>query len=597
VKVTRETRRTNKSGLGEQVAALLIGCGCMLLGLLVWGALTLGYWWAGLPASMNPPAALLEVIDGTRSWPWQSTLILAATATTGSGGAVWIWCSRGRRGRLDYAARTMQPVRTLSGATRRDAIQIARRLLIDAPEVAETSPGIALGIPVAGGGPVYLTWEMPATFVSGTRTGKTMAWAIPAALAAPGAMLSTSNKPDLYAHTRFGREQVGTVWLCDLQGVTGARRAEFWWNPLGHIGTLADARKLASFFISASREPGDRKDAYFDGAAMDLLSTYILAAACADGDLLHAAEWLGRDQDETPMLILHLHGHHNAARLITEKQSLTSRQRDGVFDMARRFLGSLTDEVYAKVVLPPRRCVLSVTGDPQSGIHLTSEPVDEPIHELPEFDPWSFVDSRDSLYALSMEGPDSAAPIMTALVGQIIEAALDSARARSNGRLRVPLVCVLDEAANCCKIGQLPDYFTYAGGHGVILMVWLQVLEQGKQVWGEEGLFKMFAQSIECYGGGIGDTTYLRRWVELIGNHEVADTQINTGRGGTGYTHSWRSEPIADIAELAALEKNRALVRIPGNKPVLVRKTFWSDTEFAPLIHRSLELHGGEHTA
>jgi len=597
MKVTRETRRPNKSGIGEQMAALLIGCAIMLIGLLVWAALTLGCWWAGLPATLNPPAALIRIADGAQSWPWQSTLVLAAIAAAFTGGAIRVWCARGRRGRLDYAARTMQPVRTLSGATRGDVAEIARRLLVDAPDIAETSPGIALGTPVAGGSSVYLTWEMPATFVSGTRTGKTMAWAIPAALSAPGAMLSTSNKPDLYAHTRYGREQVGRVWLCDLQGVTGARRAEFWWNPLTHIDTLAGARKLASFFISASREPGDRKDAYFDGAAMDLLSTYILAAACAEGDLVHAAEWLGRDQDETPVLILHRAGHHNAARLIIEKQSLTSRQRDGVFDMARRFLGSLTDETYAQIVLPPHRRTISVSGDEQSGIDLTSEPGGNTVHDLPEFDPWSFVDSGDSLYALSMEGPDSAAPIMTALVGQIVEAALDSARRRANGRLRVPLVCVLDEAANCCKLGELPNYFTYAGGHGVILMVWLQVLEQGKQVWGEEGLYKMFAQSVECYGGGIGDTTYLRRWVELIGNHEVADTQVNTGRGGTGYTRSWRSEPIADIADLSALEKNRALVRIPGNKPVLVRKIFWGDTEFAPLIHRSLKLYGGDHTA
>ncbi|MBF6064696.1 type IV secretory system conjugative DNA transfer family protein [Nocardia terpenica] len=597
MRVTRETRRVNRSGIGQEVAALLISCGVILIGLLVWIALTLGCWWAGLPATKNPPTALIKITVGTQSWPWQSTLILAAFVAVVASGATRLRCSRRRSGRLDYAARTMQPVCTLTGATQRDVADIARRLLVDAPDVAEKSPGIALGTPIAGGGPLYLTWEMPATFVSGTRTGKTMAWAIPAALSAPGAMLSTSNKPDLYAHTRYGREQLGRVWLCDLQGVTGHRRAEFWWNPLAHIDTLADARKLASFFISASREPGDRKDAYFDGAAMDLLSTYILAAACAGGDLVHAAEWLGRDQDETPVLILHRHNHHNAARLITEKQSLTSRQRDGVFDMARRFLGSLTDETYARVVLPPRRRRISVSGDEQVGIDIASEPESDAIHGLPEFDPWVFVDSCDSLYALSMEGPDSAAPIMTALVGQIVEAALDSARHRPDGRLRVPLVCVLDEAANCCKLGELPNYFTYAGGHGVILMVWLQVLEQGKQIWGEEGLYKMFAQSVECYGGGIGDTTYLRRWVELIGNHEVADTQINTGRGGTGYTRSWRSEPIAEIADLAALEKDRALVRIPGNKPVLVRKTFWGDTEFAPLIHRSLELYGGDHAA
>lgn len=593
MKVTRETRRVNKSGIGDEVAVLLLGCGVLLIGLLVWIALALGCLCAGAPLTKNPPAALIKVVVGKQPWPWQATIFLAAFAVAVTVAAVRVWRARRRKGPLDHAARTMQPVRTLTGATHRDVAEIARRLLADASDIAEKSPGIRLGTAVAGGGPVYLTWEMPATFVSGTRTGKTMAWAIPAALSAPGALLATSNKPDLYSHTRYGREQVGHVWLCDMQGVTGARRMEFWWNPLRYINSLADSRKLASFFISASREAGDRKDAYFDGAAMDLLSTYILAAACAEGDMLHAAEWLGRDQDETPVLILHLHDHHNAARLITEKQSLTSRQRDGVFDMARRFLGNLTDETYAQVVIPPRRHTISVSGDEQTGIYLSSEPEGDASHDMPEFDPRAFVNSTDSLYALSMEGPDSAAPIMTALVGQIIEAALRAARKRSTGRLRVPLLAVLDEAANCCKLGELPNYYTYAGGHGVILMTFLQVLEQGTAIWGQEGLHTMFTQSVECYGGGIGDTTYLRRWVDLIGNHEVADTQVNTSRGSTGYTRSWRSEPIVEVAELAALEKDRALVRIPGNKPVLLTKSFWTETEFAPAIRRSLELYGG----
>ncbi|NQE85955.1 type IV secretory system conjugative DNA transfer family protein [Nocardia terpenica] len=595
--MTRETRRINKSGVGDEVTVLLIGCGVMLAGLLVWTALALGCLCAGAPLTKNPPAALIKIAAGTQPWPWQSSLILVAMVGSTAVCAVRMRRARPRKGRLDYAARTMQPVRTLTGATHKDVAEMAQRLMPDALDVAEKFPGVPLGDPVQGGDAVELNWEMPATFVSGTRTGKTMAWAIPAALGAPGALLATSNKPDLYSHTRYGREQVGKVWLCDLQGVTGTRRAEFWWNPLRYVDSLADARKLASFFISASREAGDRKDAYFDGAAMDLLSTYILAAACAEGDLLHTAEWLGRDQDETPLLILHLHNHHNAARLITEKQSLTSRQRDGVFDMARRFLGNLTDETYAQVVIPPRRRIISVSGDEQTGIQLSSEADDHVNHDLPEFDPRAFVDSTDSLYALSMEGPDSAAPIMTALVGQIIEAALKSARQRPNGRLRLPLLAVLDEAANCCKLGELPNYYTYAGGHGVILMTFLQVLEQGLELWGEHGLYKMFAQSIECYGGGIGDTNYLRRWVDLVGNHEVADTQVNTGRGGTGYTRSWRSEPIMEVADLAALEKNRAVIRIPGNKPTLCRKTFWTDTKFAPVIRRSLELYSGGQAA
>ncbi|QIS08803.1 type IV secretory system conjugative DNA transfer family protein [Nocardia arthritidis] len=593
MKVTRETRRPNKSAIGPDTALIILGCAVIVSCLAIWAAVTTGRFLAGMPVVADPAAALIRLAKGTYEWPWQSSVLLAAALSIPTAVIAIAWRRISRRSRIDYAARTMQPISTLSGVTERDVTEIARRLMPEAVEIADRFVGVPLGLTVSGGQRVYLSWEMPATFVSGTRTGKTMAWAVPSALCAPGALLSTSNKPDLYIHTRYGRERRGRVWLCDLQGVTGTRRAEFWWNPLRHIETLADARKLASFFSTASKEPGARVDAYFDGGACELLSMYILAAACADGDLQHAAEWLGRDQDETPVLILRLRKHHNAARRIKEMQSVTSRQRDGLFDMARRFLGSLSDQAYAQVVTPPARSKISVQGDERVGIVVTRE--QEPVtHNLPEFDPDAFVNSSDSLYPLSMEGPDSAAPLMTALVGQILEAALTSARRRPDGRLRVPLLAVLDEAANCCKLAELPNYYTYAGGHGLCLMTFLQVLEQGVQIWGQEGLHKMFAQSVEVYGGGCGDTDYLRRWVDLIGPHEVADTQISTGRGNTSYTRSWRSEPIFDVAELAALPKERAVIRFPGNKPVLVRKTWWTETEFAADIRRSIELYGGQ---
>src|SRR5437016_25553 len=105
----------------------------MLIGLLVWVALTRGCWWARRPSTMNPPAALLEITAGTHMWPWQSTLILAAVAAAMTSCAMRLWRARQRGGRLDYAARTMQPVRTLSGATHHDVAEIARRLLADAP--------------------------------------------------------------------------------------------------------------------------------------------------------------------------------------------------------------------------------------------------------------------------------------------------------------------------------------------------------------------------------------------------------------------------------------------------------------------------------
>ncbi|MEU1550822.1 hypothetical protein [Nocardia sp. NPDC005745] len=121
-------------------------------------------------------------------------------------------------------------------------------------------------------------------------------------------------------------------------------------------------------------------------ARKTLLACYLLAAACAGGDLLHVAEWLGHDQDTTPALILRKMRKLRPAQRILEYQALHSRQRDGLFDMARRFLNVLSDEVYAQMVCPPirRRITVHERGDNDIDIGLN---VHSPRHDLPEFDP------------------------------------------------------------------------------------------------------------------------------------------------------------------------------------------------------------------
>ncbi|WP_433206704.1 type IV secretory system conjugative DNA transfer family protein [Nocardia sp. CA-107356] len=584
----RESRRRTTAGMGPELTKLVVLLAAIFLGLCLWGALSVGSLWAGQPVQMNPTAALVEVVMGQRRWPWQSTLITAAMAGAAAAVGWRIWRRRGGRPEIDAAARTMQRPRDLRIARVSDNATAAQRLLADAPPQIRDMKGPPLGITVAADVALHVPAELGAFFEAGTRTGKTMAWAVPAVLSGWGPVLATSNKPDLLRHTHVGREQHGQVWLSDLQGVTGEVVCGFWVDLLRQVRTLAAARKLASFFVSASKEPGAKVDSYFDGGAQELLASYIFAAASAGGDLLHVVEWLGRDQDETPALLLRKAGNEIVAHRILETQALYSRQRDGLYDMARRFLNVLSDATYAHMVTPPSRRIISAHEGPDEKVIVDIEQA-EPTHDLPEFDPRAFVRSTDTLYALSMAGPDSASPLTAALVGQLLESALTVARARPDGRLAVPMLAVLDEAANCCPIAALPDYYTYAGGHGVVLLTFLQVLEQGKDLWGENGLRIIRAQSIEVYGGGIGDTEFLGQWSALSDEHDVADHSHSVGPGGINRSLSWRAEPILNVAALAALPKDRALVRLPGHKPVLIRKIWWQDTEFAVVIQQSLD--------
>ncbi|WP_067473512.1 type IV secretory system conjugative DNA transfer family protein [Nocardia amamiensis] len=594
---TRETRRRTTRGVGEETTLLLAFLALVAFAVSLWAALSLGSWWAGLPVTRHPVTALLEVVAGQHPWPWQASVLAVAFTAAGAGFVVACWRTLSAGSEIDAAARTMQRPAHIRMARARDNLSANRRLLRDAEPEIQAFTGPPLGKTVIGGVGLFVPAELGVTIAAGTRTGKTMAWAIPAVLSAWGPCLATSNKPDLYRHTVYGREQRGRVWLCDLQAVTGRVECGFWVNLLTQVTTLPAARKLAGFFVSAasgsaSQAANAKVDSYFDGGAQELLSLYLYAAACAGGDLLHVAEWLGKDQDQTPALILRHYGHYRPADRILESQGLYARQRDGLYDMARRFLNVLSDEGYARMITPPQRVLLAVREETDAKTRKTGVVIgkteQDRTHDLPQFEPADFVTSSDTLYALSMAGPDGATPLTSALVGQILEAALEAARARPDGRLAVPMLAVLDEAANCARISELPSYYTYAGGCGIVLMTILQVLEQGEDLWGVNGLATMRAQSIEVYGGGIAATDYLEHWSAMTGPHDVADRSRSRGAQGVNRSLSWRAEPILDVALLAALPKERALVRLPNHGPVVVRKIWWQHTGYAPLIRKSL---------
>ncbi|MFD4351546.1 type IV secretory system conjugative DNA transfer family protein [Nocardia sp. NPDC058518] len=610
----RETRRRTKSGMGEEASMLLILLALLAVVLALWGALKLGSWWAGQPISWNPFVALLAVIAGDTRWPWQSTPIAVVALCAGAALTVRGVQILGTDREVDVAARTMQRPRKIRIARAADNLADNQRLLADAPPEVRANPGPLLGRTVIGDIALHVPAELGVTVTAGQRTGKTVAWAIPAVMSAWGPVLATSNKPDLYRHTVYGRERVGRVWVCDLQAVTGEVVCGFYVNLFSQVIGLPAARKLAGFFVSgssgsATEMANAKTDAYFDGGAQELFALCIFAAACAGGDLHHVAEWLGRDQDPTPALILRHYGHDRPAARILECQGLYARQRDGLYDMARRYLNVLSDSGYATMVTPPIRKQFHVSETTAHTPPATSKRAGHRLsvrngilleatdqgrtHLLPEFDPTAFVVSNDTLYPLSMTGPDGATPLTAALVGQVLEAALTAARARADGRLETPLLCVLDEAANCARISELPSYYTYAAGCGIILMTILQVLEQGENLWGVNGLKTMMAQSIEVFGGSIASRDYLEHWSSMAGQHDVSDRSRTSTAAGIQRSLSWRAEPILDIAMLAALPKDRALVRLPGHGPVVVRKVCWWDTEHAPLIQASMQRFGG----
>ncbi len=572
-------------GWGLLVAALVVLCAVVGL---VWVAVDAGYGAAHQAPPGNPAQLVADLLTGARPWPGgMSTLVAAGTLVlllvlVGVGAVVWV--RRPRRTRVDAMARRLAPHSQLTGVTPADVARTAARLRPGETLNGPDDHGLPIGKTVPGAVTIRQGWEDCSVLVAGPRTGKTTAAAIPAVTAAPGAVAVTSNKADVHDATRGVRAGKGTVWLFDPQGIADTSRvATWWWNPLTPVTSLAPAKGLAAHFVSNSRDASARTDAYFDGGAQGLLATYLLAASLGGGDVLHVLEWLYDDTDLTPARLLAAHGNPMAAARVMATTNLRPAQKDGLYDGARRFLEVLDEPAYAGWVTPPRRRVFTQLGDE---LEVTEA---EATHDAPEFSPTTFAASTDTLYALSMEGPESASALTTALIGQVFEAASHLAATLPGRRLGTPLTVVLDEAANVCKLAELPNLYSHFGSRGIVVMTIFQSAVQGYEVWGENGFRKLWsAANLKMYGGGVSDEPWLRELSNLIGVHDVSRWSQSTGRGGASRSQSWSSEPILDVAELMGLPRGRAVLLSSGNKAAMLRLVPWMGGPHAVAVQASL---------
>ncbi|MDV8078016.1 TraM recognition domain-containing protein [Rhodococcus sp. IEGM 1370] len=601
------TKRPTAKGAGTQSSMFpLIAISVVIVLIaLGYGSLWLGHAFTDTGESIpgNPFQALFSVAGGTLTWPTVSTVIFVMTVIIGSGlagvGAA-ARVSRGGKNDVDAKARLMGSTSKLTGVTGKQARDRAKSLrsdLADRDTLDDADIGVIVGRTVQGNQKVYMSWEDMMFALAGPRMGKTAAMAIDALCTAPGAALFTSNKRDGHDLTRGVRAVLGRVWRYDLQGIADGPRTGgdgFWWNPLRGITTIVAARKLASYFAAASKDDSARVDAYFDGGAQELLAQMMLAAACAGGDLLHVYGWLSAEDNELPQMLLEEHNHQIVAMRLQSVRGLNPRQRDGLYDMARRFIGLLEEQTYAMSVLPPERVDVSLGAVLDTDI---GRGVRYP-HSMREFVVEEFVTSTDTLYALSKEGPDSSSALTTALIGSIIDAAQRTARRSPRGRMPVPMLCILDEAANVCRLPELPAWYSHLGSQGICLMTIVQNLSQAQKVWGQDGVKQLQdAANFLWYGGGIKDKTTLSDLSALVGDHDVERWSASRSggmfdSGSTSKSQSWSKEPIMTVDDLAAIPKTRALVQISGNRPVLMKKLYWSDGPNADAITASAERYG-----
>ncbi|MQY21918.1 type IV secretory system conjugative DNA transfer family protein [Nocardia macrotermitis] len=586
---------------GPDHTLILIYIGFAVVGTL-WVALQVGNWLSSPRQNIpiNPIAIVAAFARGKLSWPTPATVIVILVIVLVIAYVTVRKELRKRAGKgklpVDDKAQYMGTGGAISALTEAGVREKAEQLgvglgsgsgfgsdpLRNQGLGSNDSPGVPIGISVAEGVPLYGSYEDLHLDIWGPRQGKSTSRVIPAILSAIGPVLVTSNKRDVVDATRGVRERQGDprhVYVFDPQGVAldVDQPINWYWDPLKWVdarrrGCEMRAAQLAGHFADAdSGQDGGQGDKYFDSEAEDLLANLFLAAAVAQRPIVQVWEWVTNPNNPEPIEMLRQATPYwaNVADLSLSASSVSAqyntdpRTKSGIFGTAKKMIGCLK----------------------MSNVHQWITPGGD----RREFDELEFLERNGTLYCLSLEGRGSAAPLVSALTAAVIDVAMREASRSAHGRLRVPLLAVLDEAANVVRWKDLPKQYSHFGSRGIVVMTVLQSWAQGARCWGEDGMEALWsAANIKVLGSGIDDMKFLAERSEAIGDYDSISQSMSESKGGKSYSRSLGSSRTLNVNALVTLPRGRAVVFTSGAPAVLVRTVPWWEGEYADAVRESI---------
>ena len=288
----------------------------------------------------------------------------------------------------------------------------------------------------------------------------------------------------------------------------------------------------------------------------------LLAAAVDGATLTDVGTWLTSVSSVEPRNILARAGFTQLAEVMAGRSQGAVETREGVYATARAAASCLSDPAIMAWVTP------------RPGLDL--------------FDPVAFTRSRQTLYLLSKDGAGSAAPLVAAFADRVLLEAVRAAEESPGGRLDPPMVAVLDEAANICRITELPRLYSHLGSRGVTAMTILQSRSQGQRVWGEGGMAELFsASTVKIVGAGVDEQAFAEDLSRMVGAEDVVTRTRNGGRGG-GVSVGTRRERVLAADEVRAMPKFTGLLLVTGVRPAKLLLVPWMDGRRAGDIRAAL---------
>lgn len=531
------------------VAAFLAGSGRPQVGIA-----------GGVALLFNPtnPAEVLRAPGLNAILYWSIAVLLLLLLGSAIG---WAWV-RWRR----HSHRADADPRRLAGtASSREVVTSAsakallRRAVTLRPSLEQPEPadvGYLLGR--SHGKQVWASVEDSILLIGPPRSGKGLHIVIPAILDAPGAVVTTSTRPDNLTATMRARERVGPVAVFDPQHLAEGVSSGLRWSPIRGCEDPLTAMIRATGLAAATElsAGGVEGGGFWEGKTRIALQALLHAAALDHRSPAELFRWT-LDPSAAAEAVAILTGSSLAATGWADSLEATldadPRTRDSIWQGVSLALSALADPRVLDAVSPG---------------------------EGEQFDPESFIRDRGTLYLLATGvGAGNSAALVAALVEDLVETARRMAARSPGARLDPPLLFALDEIGNLAPLPSLPTLMAEGGGTGITTMPVLQSLAQARDKWSENKSAAIWDASIaKIILGGASNSRDLQDLSTLIGERDEFTDSVTLGdHGSRSNQRSIRRVPILPPDRIRTLPFGTGVILLRSAPPIITDLHPWPE--------------------
>ncbi|MFU0805356.1 MAG: Type IV secretory pathway, VirD4 component, TraG/TraD family ATPase [Pseudoclavibacter caeni] len=519
---------------------------------------------AGLGVLFNPadPATALSAEGLNPILYWLvSAVMLGGLAAV----AVWLWIMlrhHTRKTETDphrlAGIATSQEVKTAASAK-----ALLHRAGTLRPSLESPTPedvGYLLG--ASRGTKVWASVEDSILLIGPPRSGKGLHVVINAILDAPGAVVTTSTRPDNLTATLRARRRRGPVAVFDPQRLADGIPAGLRWSPVRGCHDPLTAMIRANGLAAATglSAGGVESGGFWEGKTRTALQSLLHAAALDGRPPAELFRWT-LDPSAASEAVAILNSHPNAAMgwddSLAAMIDADPKTRDSIWQGVSLALSALADP----------RVLDAVSPGPDE-----------------QFDPETFLTEQGTLYLLATgAGAGASASLVAAFVEDLIETARRLAARSPGARLDPPLLLALDEIGNLAPLPSLPTLMAEGGGTGITTMPVLQSLAQARDRWSEHQAGAIWDASIvKIILGGASNSRDLQDLSTLIGERDEYTDSITLGdRGTRSNQRSIRRVPILPPDRIRTLPFGTGITMLRSAPPIVTDLRAWPSRQDA----------------